>query len=359
MFIISPKWIYLNNKKLEKEKALIIDQSVIREVIDKASIEKKYTNLRIIEYSDHVLMPSLTESYINTDDCIGTNHLDIKLNKLLRYGVTRVNLLTDNNNTINYNFDGHLELGQVLELDGKVISQLDINNITSLLDSFKSDPTKSLSISLKNICSFKNEFIKKISSITNELNINLHINLDELKNMTDKKEINDYIEYWEDINLINNCHFHGFSNFSKEWLLCVKRNNSTLMISYKEISDIEKLKYFVSLLEKKFRCVLVSNDCESYQFYKVINLINTVMGNSTNINTINKVIDCVTTNTSNLFSNYLSSGCIKKGNQASFNLFNYKKSHFIENSDINLNICNLDKESLTHVWSSGKKIDIK
>jgi cytosine/adenosine deaminase-related metal-dependent hydrolase len=71
-----------------------------------------------------------------------------------------------------------------------------------------------------------------------------------------------------------------------------------------------------------------------------------------------KIINCVTNNTSELFSNYLSSGSIKKGNQASFNLFNYKQNYFVDSYNINPNLYNLDKESLTHVWSAGKQVDI-
>ena len=69
----------------------------------------------------------------------------------------------------------------------------------------------------------------------------------------------------------------------------------------------------------------------------------------------NKIINCITTNTSDLFSKSDYSGCIKKGSLASFNIFNYSiNSFFIKNDSYNLS--NLDNQSLTNVWSSGKQI---
>ena len=67
MFIISPRWIYLHNKKLEKEKALLIDGSLIKEIIDKNAIKKKYKDFKVIEYDDHLLMPSLSLCFVKSD----------------------------------------------------------------------------------------------------------------------------------------------------------------------------------------------------------------------------------------------------------------------------------------------------
>ena len=357
MFIISPRWIYLNNKKLEKEKALLVDESIIKEIIDKNTIKKKYKDFKVIEYADHILMPSLAESCIKIDDCIDENQLNIKLNRLLSNGVTKVNLSGVSENIMRYTYNSHLQLGQIIELDGKIARQSDIKNITSLLDSFKSDPSKLLSISLKNMNHFKDEAIKKISSITNEISINLHINLNDINHESNQKELTNKIKFWEDINLLNNCYLYVFPRFIELWFKSIKKNNITLMISYKELNDFVNLKYFISLLEKKYKCILISNNCESYNFYKTINLIKLFTKSEMNPEIAAKIIDCVTSNTSELFSNYLSSGSIKKGNQASFNLFNYKKNYFLDNYDIDPSLYNLDKESLSHVWSAGKQVD--
>jgi len=358
MFIISPTWIYLHNKKLEKEKALLIDGTLIKEVINKNDIKKKYKDFKMIEYADHILMPSLSESCIKIHDCMDENQLNIKLNRLLSNGVTKVNLSGANEDMMRCTFNSHIQLGQMLTLDGKISNQSDIKNFTYLLDSYKSDPSKLLSISLKNINHFDNEVIKKISFITNEVSINLHINLNDINHMSNEKELTNKIKYWEDINLLNNSYLYAFPGLNEQWFRSIKKNNITLMISYKELNNVKNIKYFISLLEKKYKCILISNDCESYKFYQTINLIKFFTKNEIDSDTAFKIIECVTSNTSELFSNYLSSGSIKKGNQASFNLFNYKQNYFVDNYDINPNLYNLDKESLTHVWSAGKQVDI-
>jgi len=358
MFIISPRWIYLHNKKLEKEKALLIDGSLIKEIIDKNAIKKKYKDLKVIEYDDHILMPSLSESCIKIHDCIDEEQLNIKLNRLLSNGVTKINISGANENIMGYTFNSHIQLGQILELDGKVADQSDIKNITSLLDSFKSDPSKLLSISLKNINHFDNEVIKKISFITNEISINLHIDMNDINHVSTENELTKKIKFWEDINLLNNSYLYACLGFNEQWLKSIKKNNITLMISYKELKNIENIKYFISLLDKKYKCILISNDCESYEFYQTINLMKLFTEKKMDSEIIVKIINCVTNNTSDLFLNYLSSGCIKKGNQASFNLFNYRQNYFVDSYNINPNLYNLDKESLTHVWSAGKQVDI-
>lgn len=359
MLIISPKWIYLNNKRLDGKKALLIDGSIIKEIIDKGDIKKKYKELKAIDYSDHILMPSLSEGCINVDDCRNIDDIELKLSKLLKNGVTKVNLSTVNDSIMKYNFGSHLELGQMIEIDGNLVNQQTIKNITSLFDNFKSDPTKLLSIKLKNIRDFDNDIIKKISFITNEVNTNLHINLKGLRDITNKEEIKNYIMFWEEINLMNNCYFYNFPMHNEQWLRCAKENDITLMISYKEINNYDNMRGFLSLLEKKYKCVLITDESESYRLYQIINLLKFSIDDRVDLNIINKLIDSVTSNVSGLFNNYLSSGCIKKGNQASFNLFNYKATHFVEDDQIIPNLYNLDKESLTHVWSSGKQLNLR
>ena len=42
MLVVSPKWIYSNNSKLEKDKSILIDGPIILDILDNESIEKKY-----------------------------------------------------------------------------------------------------------------------------------------------------------------------------------------------------------------------------------------------------------------------------------------------------------------------------
>ena len=45
MFIVSPEWIYLDNKKLEFKKSLLIDGSIIIDILADSQIERRYENL--------------------------------------------------------------------------------------------------------------------------------------------------------------------------------------------------------------------------------------------------------------------------------------------------------------------------
>ena len=39
MFIVSPKWIYLNNTRLETDKSLLIDGPIITDILKNETIE--------------------------------------------------------------------------------------------------------------------------------------------------------------------------------------------------------------------------------------------------------------------------------------------------------------------------------
>jgi cytosine/adenosine deaminase-related metal-dependent hydrolase len=65
MFIVSPKWIYLNNTRLEMDKSILIDGPIIKDILKNETIKKRYKEISRIEYPNHVLMPTFTESYLN------------------------------------------------------------------------------------------------------------------------------------------------------------------------------------------------------------------------------------------------------------------------------------------------------
>ena len=66
----------------------------------------------------------------------------------------------------------------------------------------------------------------------------------------------------------------------------------------------------------------------------------------------------VVKNASNLFSNSISTGSIKKGNKASFNLFDFTLNQLLNDKSCNPKLSVLDKESLTHVWSAGEQYKV-
>ena len=69
MFIVSPKWVYLHNKKIESNKSLLIDRSIIVDILVDREIDKTYEKVPRIYYRHHLMVPTFSESYIDINDC--------------------------------------------------------------------------------------------------------------------------------------------------------------------------------------------------------------------------------------------------------------------------------------------------
>ena len=54
MFIVSPKWVYLSNKKIESNKSLLIDRSIIADILVDNKIDKTYRKVPRIHYKNHL-----------------------------------------------------------------------------------------------------------------------------------------------------------------------------------------------------------------------------------------------------------------------------------------------------------------
>ena len=100
---------------------------------------------------------------------------------------------------------------------------------------------------------------------------------------------------------------------------------------------------------------MITETFNSYDLYQIIKIIEKLDTNLNNIFDKNKIINCVTENASNLFSNFISTGSIKRGNKASFNLFDFTSNQLLKNKNCNPKLSILDKQSLTHVWSAGEQ----
>ena len=355
MLIVSPKWIYLNNARLEIDKSILIDGPIIEEILKNETIEKKYKGISRIEYPNHVLMPTFTESYLNSNNCLNKIEVETKIKSLLKNGVTRLCIHGNNYKDIMSIDISQLDIVHIIELDGKTAQQADIKDMTDALDFYKSDSSKQFCISLNNIIDFDQDVIIKLSSILNEIDINLHIKGNCLQNITDKNKINDLVTFWSEINLINNSYFHGVLSLNDHWQTNIKKRNITSMVSYKELFSIDNIMKFLRLLKKKIKCVLITETSNSYDLYQIIKIIEKLDINQKNIFDKNKIIDCVTENASNLFPNFISTGSIKKGNKASFNLFDYTSNQLLDNKIRSPKLSILDKQSLTHVWSAGEQ----
>ena len=83
---------------------------------------------------------------------------------------------------------------------------------------------------MNNIIDFEEEVILKLSSILNEIDINLHIKGNCLQNITDKKRINNLISFWSEINLINDSYLHGAISLNDYWKTNIKKKNVTAII---------------------------------------------------------------------------------------------------------------------------------
>ena len=358
MFIVSPKWIYLNNARLEIDKSILIDGPIIKDILKNETIEKKYKGMSRIEYPNHVLMPTFTESYLDLNNCSNHTEVETKMRSLLKNGVTRLCVHGKNyRDALSINIK-QLDIVHIIELDGKTVQQADIKDMTDVLDFYKSDPSKQFCISLNNIIDFDREVIIKVSSILNEIDINLHIKGGCLQNIVDKKRINDFISFWSEINLINSTYLHGALNLNDYWKTNIKKRGVTAIISYKELFNIDNIMKFLQMIDKKINCAFITETSNSYDLYQIIKIIEKLDINQNNIFDKNKIINCVTENTSNLFLNFIPAASIKKGNKASFNLFDFTSNQLSKNNDCNPELSILDKQSLTHVWSAGEQYKI-
>ncbi len=355
MFVVSSKWIFLNNKKLEKDKSLLIDGSVIKDIIDTKSVKKLYTNIIEINYPNHILMPSFAESYVDMNDCLNKADIDRKISKFLENGITKLQVVSkDYSQILKHDVDNNLDMSYIITFNGDNCNQIKIKEMINIIDFYKSDPTKRFSINLENVLQFENNIIEKLSSIAHEINTSIHIQGDDLSKTKDISKIKKIVSFWDSINLLDNCYLHGFFNKNEDWLSCVNKKNIKLMINYIDINSPESIKKLLSFMQNKYTCILISNKNGQYSFYELINLINSV--NPQSFNSISsKIFDCVTLNTSDIFLKSNNSDCIKKGLYASFNVFDYTINKFIINDDTP-NLGDLDNRSLCNVWSAGKQI---
>tara|TARA_B100001063_G_scaffold148807_1_gene138872 strand:- start:440 stop:1513 length:1074 start_codon:yes stop_codon:yes gene_type:complete len=357
MQVISPKWIYSNNTKLEVDKSILIDGSIIIDILDNKTVEKQYKEISRIEYPNHLLMPTFTESYLDLNDCGNKKEEEEKIKSLLKYGVTKLCVNTNNYKDIIYSTIDQIDIALTIQFDGKTTGQLNIKEMTDVLDFYKSDPSKIFCITLENIIHFQKDIIKKLSSIINEIDINVHIKGNCLENISDKKIIKEIISFWTEINLIDNSYMHGLLKLNDYWLSSIKKRNVAAIVAYDELRSIDNYMKFYQLLKNKYKCILVTDSSDTYDLYQSIKLIETIDIDKHNFDK-NGIIDCVTKNPSELFSSFIPSGEIKKGNKASFNLFDFSSHQLLKSKISTPKLRFLDKQSLTHVWSAGKKVKI-
>ena len=302
-------------------------------------------------------MPTLCESYLNIDDCENQIDYSYKLSSLLKQGVTNIQINSkDYKKFIRYERDYNLNLTYMITLDASKNVKDDIKNMIKLLDFYKSDSSKNFSINLKRILDFDKKILEKISSICNELNLNINIHLNDFSKTTEN-QTKEFLKFWDDINLLNNCSLHDFISIKMQKHKYFNKKNITILIDYSELNNIENINFFLLLLKQKYKCVLVTNRENCYKFYEVFKFMNLFTKSSDQFN-INNLIDCVTSNASRFFPQIESSTVIEKGGVASFNIFNLQSNNLLIKDRDNVNLIDIDNKSLTNVWSFGKRVYI-
>ena len=215
MFIVSPKWVYLSNKKIESNKSLLIDRSIIADILDDNKIDKTYQKIPRIHYQNHLMVPTFSESYIDINDCDNQLKYSRKISNLFQNGVTKVQVVAnDYKKILKYVSLPNINISNKITLDSSKCTYHVIRDMLKTIDFYKSDTSKVFSINLLNIMNFEKDLMIKISSICNELNLSIDIHLNEINNLSDS-EINKLFKFWEEINLLNNCVVHDFLTSKK------------------------------------------------------------------------------------------------------------------------------------------------
>ena len=358
MFIVSPKWVYLSNKKIESNKSLLIDRSIIADILVDNKIDKTYQKIPRIHYQNHLMVPTFSESYIDINDCDSQLKYSRKISSLFQNGVTKVQVVAnDYKKILKYVSLPNINISNKITLDSSKCTDHVIRDMLKTIDFYKSDASKVFSINLLNIMNFEKNLMIKISSICNELNLSIDIHLNEINNLSDS-EINKLFKFWEEINLLNNCVVHDFLTSKKLIQSYINKYKILKLVKYSELLDIENIKLLLSFKPNSNRYVLISGLENTYKLYDLLKVINLFSENQNNFDD-RKILNSVTSNTLDFFTETLSSGIIEKDSLASFNIFDINSKRLLWRDENYPTLADLDNESLTAVWSSGECVNIK
>ena len=358
MFIVSPKWVYLSNKKIESKKSLLIEGSIIVDVLVDNKIDKTYRKIPRIHYQNHLMVPTFSESYIDINDCDSQQKYNRKISNLFQNGVTKVQVVAnDYKKILKYDPVPNINISNKITLNSSECTYHDIRDMLKTIDFYKSDTSRVFSINLVNIINFEKDLIIKISSICNELNLSIDIHLNEINDLSDN-EINKLFKFWEEINLLNNCVVHDFLISKKLIQNYVNKYKVLMLVKYCELVDIENVKLLLSLKPNYDRFVLVSDLENTYKLYDLFKVVNLFSKNGVTFDD-KKILNSITSHTSDFFAETSSSGIIEKNSLASFNIFDINSKRLLCKDENYPTLADLDNESLTAVWSSGECVNIK
>ena len=349
--------MYLSNKKIETNKSLLIDRSIIVDILANNKIGKTYQKIPRIHYQNHLIVPTFSESYIDINDCDSQLKYNRKISNLVQNGVTKVQVVaSDYKKILKYIPSHNINISNKITIDSSKCTYSDIKEILKTIDFYKSDASKVFSINLLNIINFKKDLIIKISSICNELNLSIDIHLNEINNLSDD-EINKLFKFWEEINILNNCTVHDFLNSKKLIQKYINKYKILKLVKYSELLDVENIE-LLSLQQGRNKYVLISDLENTYRLYDLLKVIEFFSYNKIAFDD-RKILNSVTSNTSDFFVDTSLSGIIEKESLASFNIFDINSKRLLWKNENFPTLADLDNESLTAVWSSGECINIK
>ena len=358
MLIVSPKWVYLSNKKIESNKSLLIDRSIIADILVNNKIDKNYQKIPRIYYQNHLMVPTFSESYIDINDCDNQQKYSKKISNLFQNGVTKVQIVAnDYQKILKYVSLPNINISNKITLDSSKCTYRVIRDMLKTMDFYKSDASRVFSINLVNIINFEKDLIIKISSICNELNLLIDIHLNEINNLSNS-EINKLFKFWEEINLLNNCVVHDFLTSKKLIQNYISKYKILMLVKYSELLNVENIKLLLALKPYGNRYVLISDLENTYKLYDLFKVINMFSENQCAFDD-RKILNSVTSNTSDFFTETSSSGIIEKDSLASFNIFDINSKRLLWRDENYPTLADLDNQSLTAVWSSGECVNIK
>ncbi len=131
-----------------------------------------------------------------------------------------------------------------------------------------------------------------------------------------------------------------------------------MLVKYSELLDEENIKSLLSLKPNRNKYVLISDLENTYKLYDLFKVVNLFIKKEIPFDD-RKILNSVTSNTSNFFAETSSSGIIEKNSLASFNIFDINTKRLLCDDENYPSLADLDNESLTAVWSSGECVNIK
>ena len=135
MFIVSPKWVYLSNKKIESNKSLLIDNSTIVDILVDDKIDHVYQKIPRIYYQNHLMVPTFSESYIDINDCDSQQKYNRKISNLFQNGVTKVQVVAnDYKKILKYDPVPNINISNKITLNSSECTYHDIRDLNVIVN---------------------------------------------------------------------------------------------------------------------------------------------------------------------------------------------------------------------------------